>query len=635
MILKNRPFGCGPVVLATMICLVTAPAVMGAAVSTALTYQGQLKQDGIPVSDVCDMRFSLYDDLITPPGVQDGDEYVLSGAFAVEVSNGLFTATLDFDPATLAGQARWLQTEVRCPSWDGIGAEPAYTLLAPRQPLTATPYALYALSGPGGSGAWDAAGVDIHNANVGNVGIGTDSPTGLLHVSGDDTQEVSIWGEDSVPLLHFRKTSNGDDWVFKHDGTKFHFQTEGAPGREIMTLQADGSVGIGTTSPSGLLQVGTGDGTMHLGASPALQFRRDLAVNKFKIQLVGSGYFGKVLQIGRDDGNHDTVLTGDVGFSTGSPDRTIDIGGSDPAVRMTDSDASGGKLEFKTTISGLIGRTIGSIDFINATNERRGGISYDESFLGSGLIFETAGTGNSSIQMPTGAISSQEMSNEPGAASTKTSGSCGFLCSNCVSQTSSVGTVTSRSINLPASGYVLAIATAEVNLFHTNGTRSSVRVGVSPTTSFQFAQDSLVSIPSSAPTGTYTQLVTVHGIYGPYSGTRTIRLLAEESTNSSSSLCDRTLTLVYIPTAYGTVTRDESDTTREGQDGGDFDIEQESWVYENEEADDRVSTEPASIAELSQSEADRLGLRFLELEREMADLRRQLSQATGDFGEED
>ena len=245
------------------------------------------------------------------------------------------------------------------------------------------------------------------------------------------------------------------------------------------------------------------------------------------------------------------------------------------------------------------------------------------------------GTGDSSIQMPNGAISSREMSNEPGAVTTSTNGSCGFFCSNCVVQTTSVGTVHSRTINLPASGYILAIASAEVNLFHTTGTRSSVHVGVSPTTSFQYAQDSVVSIPGAAPTGTYTQLVTTHGIFGPYSGSITVRLLAQESASSvSSSICDRTLTAVYLPTAYYPG-RGEDDTTREGHDDSDIDFEQEAWIYVNEQGDSEVSSESASIAELSRSEADRLGLRFLELEREMANLRQQLIQAAGDTSEED
>ena len=68
------------------------------------------------------------------------------------VTNGLFTVTLDFGTAAFQGDARWLQIAVR-PTGGG-----SYTTLAPRQALTATPYAMSlvpgavinAATGPGG-----------------------------------------------------------------------------------------------------------------------------------------------------------------------------------------------------------------------------------------------------------------------------------------------------------------------------------------------------------------------------------------------------------------------------------------------------------------------------------------------------
>src|SRR5205085_3757006 len=51
------------------------------------------------------------------------------------VSNGLFTAALDFGSTAFWGAGRWLEIAVR-PAGNG-----SYTTLAPRQALTATPYA--------------------------------------------------------------------------------------------------------------------------------------------------------------------------------------------------------------------------------------------------------------------------------------------------------------------------------------------------------------------------------------------------------------------------------------------------------------------------------------------------------------
>jgi len=107
-----------------------------AAMATAFTYQGFLKQGGSPVSSSCDLQFSLWDDVSA--GTQVGSTLTSAG---VGVGNGLFTVSLDFGASPFGGEARWLGTSVRCPAGAG-----EYTPLAPRQALTAAPYALYATS---------------------------------------------------------------------------------------------------------------------------------------------------------------------------------------------------------------------------------------------------------------------------------------------------------------------------------------------------------------------------------------------------------------------------------------------------------------------------------------------------------
>lgn len=130
-------WGWVPVLLA----MLTGAAVRAEPVGDTFTYQGQLEQNGSLVDDICDLQFSLWDAAGSgaPPsgGAQIGS--TVSGG-GVNVTGGLFTVRLDFGPV-FAGEARWLQMAVRCP--DGSGP---YTTLAPRQLLTATPYALYAPS---------------------------------------------------------------------------------------------------------------------------------------------------------------------------------------------------------------------------------------------------------------------------------------------------------------------------------------------------------------------------------------------------------------------------------------------------------------------------------------------------------
>jgi hypothetical protein len=103
--------------------------------TAAFTYQGYLEQDGGPVEGACDMQFDLYDAAV------DGE--LVGGPLtksAVGVLGGYFTVELDFGASPFAGEARWLSIAVRCPADAG-----SYTLLEPRQALTAVPYAQYAV----------------------------------------------------------------------------------------------------------------------------------------------------------------------------------------------------------------------------------------------------------------------------------------------------------------------------------------------------------------------------------------------------------------------------------------------------------------------------------------------------------
>lgn len=117
------------------LCLLLVTTKSLQAQGTAFTYQGQLNNSGSPAAGIYDFRFTVYDAVTNGNAVS----LPLTNA-AVAVTNGLFISTLDFGAGIFYGPARWLDIGVRT---NGGGA---FTTLSPRQPVLATPYAIFANS---------------------------------------------------------------------------------------------------------------------------------------------------------------------------------------------------------------------------------------------------------------------------------------------------------------------------------------------------------------------------------------------------------------------------------------------------------------------------------------------------------
>ena len=157
---------------------------------TAFTYQGVLSQGGAPVNGSNDLTFTLYNASVA--GATVGTSNVVNDLL---ISNGLFTVTLDFGAGAFDGTARWLQIAARPGASTG-----AYTNLAPRTPITPTPYAIFAESANATnlvgtvqsanlSGVALRAGGNVFTGQQtvtgGSVGIGTTTPKHTLDVNGN------------------------------------------------------------------------------------------------------------------------------------------------------------------------------------------------------------------------------------------------------------------------------------------------------------------------------------------------------------------------------------------------------------------------------------------------------------------
>jgi hypothetical protein len=108
---------------------VNNPEAAEANIGNAFTYQGELAENGSPASGDYQFSFALFD--AAAAGAQVGATLTQ----VIAVTDGLFTASLDFGPV-FNGAALYLQIGVR-----PAGSADPFTTLSPLQALTAAPYA--------------------------------------------------------------------------------------------------------------------------------------------------------------------------------------------------------------------------------------------------------------------------------------------------------------------------------------------------------------------------------------------------------------------------------------------------------------------------------------------------------------
>lgn len=103
--------------------------------TAAFTYQGKLTDNAVAANGSYQMQFALFD--AASGGNQVGATLTNP---TVQVSNGIFTATLDFGANAFSGASRFLQISVYSTATN------SFVVLNPRQPVTSAPYAIKSLN---------------------------------------------------------------------------------------------------------------------------------------------------------------------------------------------------------------------------------------------------------------------------------------------------------------------------------------------------------------------------------------------------------------------------------------------------------------------------------------------------------
>lgn len=403
--------------------LAAAAAATPVAMAEPISYQGRFADNGsAPVGDY-QIRFRLFG--AASGGSPLGSEVVRAVTLA-EQDAGIFAfSDIDFGDGLFTGEARWIEVAIKEVS------APDFTVLAPRQPVGATPYAVRALSASTTlQDAW-ANGNSIANFGLspfavgGRIDVGSTTGSGALQI---------FQSGSASPVLSL-------------------FNTQGQGGRLQINEESGGTIGILDADPEG-----QGSRAIFVGDGGQLSWDGDLAAGAF----------------------------------------------------------SGSKL----SITGPV----------------------------SSLSFNTSLTGNDSFVLPANAVSAAEIFDEPGIAAENRN--------NAASLGTNFAPVVSRSITVPGPGYVIALANGTVSVILQTAQDGQVQAGVSDENNAVPATQQMVySLPAIGIPDLYSIPLGAHGVFEvPAAGQYTYYFNAKSVGFSSPSIIDASLTLLYVPTSYGTVT---------------------------------------------------------------------------------
>ncbi|MGQ0721149.1 MAG: hypothetical protein ACT4PE_06205 [Candidatus Eiseniibacteriota bacterium] len=277
-----------------------------------------------------------------------------------------------------------------------------------------------------------------------------------------------------------------------------------------------GRVGVGTTAPQTMVDLRTAqetfDTALHMGvagnATPNIDFMFEHQTfglprgNAYLFMSGGNGGSGNALSIAATDGN---ISPGTMNMLTPS---------FQPAMQMSWSSFGGDLAAYDSASQPVI------------------------SLLGTT-------TGDAAVQLPAASVNASETATEPGVA-------CRAFDSN-IALTGGVQVIISRTITVPADGWVLAMASLQVAITHTSGTQSIGIFGLSDDgVSFGTAQDIDFILPSLLPSSSYFLPFHSSAVFAVTAGARTFYIVGQESAGGFEAR-ETTLNLVYFPTAYGTV----------------------------------------------------------------------------------
>ena len=261
--------------------------------------------------------------------------------------------------------------------------------------------------------------------SAGKVGIGTTTPSSLLHINAADGVMVDTY----TAYIRNQEATAGDNFGLGiqagSNSSDVSLQVSDKAGTSLLRVRGDGNVGIGTNSPAKKLEVNVGgtssDGILVVGSlNPHIEAKD--STNSVRTVIASEDSLGKVGTISSTDlkivtGNSERIrvdTSGNVGIGTTSADAKLDItqtSATEPVLRLTDDgvanydfifpDTSTIKLETSTASNKtfkLLNAGSGDFNFEASNATFAGNISTTGNILSAGVnidqLFGTSGGGD-------------------------------------------------------------------------------------------------------------------------------------------------------------------------------------------------------------------------------------------------
>lgn len=322
--------------------------------SAAFTYQGRLTEAGSPDTNIYEMQFKLFN----TQTVGTGEELGIETKTSVEVSNGVFTVVLDFGEAVFDGSERFLEIAIR-----PAGSPDPYTVLAPRQPITSSPYAVRSVKAESAETAANATllgGVPasgfVQNTTAQQVATN-------FNISGTGTANVL----DAAMQFNL-----GGSRILSAAGTNNLFAGIGA-GANNMTgvgnsFFGDGA-GVNNTTGGFNSIFGRGAGNNNSTASGNSFFGTSAGFNNTTGQL--NAFFGEGTGSANTTGSGNTFIGRDADFDVANPtgDNNTLLGSTSRVISgVSNSTAIGTGAVVGTSNTIVLGRSADNVQIPSALN---------------------------------------------------------------------------------------------------------------------------------------------------------------------------------------------------------------------------------------------------------------------------